>query len=303
MRRAVSRLATGVLITVVAASACSSGGSGSAGGSTVAPATSPATAGGRWVETRVPVGDGSISVRCKGATSTAPPVVFLTGLGLDAESSWLASGVPDTVSASTKACVYDRPGLGRSTSSTTPRDLDHHADELDAVVRGVGLPTPIVLVAQGYGSFVGRVYATPAKHQDAVAGLVLLDPPLWPLDPTPPAGASEGQQAEYATVSELNDQLGRYGAAAMPPPPVPIVVYGADPSRPSRPPGTPGGTVVGSTPPGTVDPTVAVRHERQKEYADKSPFGQFEVIDGAGAELQFWKPDLVVQAVRSLPSP
>lgn len=232
-RRMLTR--TGASLAVVAAVF----GAGCAGGGgTGSPATSGGsgtTASAAWVASTVDVDGVPVAVWCRGQATDKVPVVFVSGVGLDAQAGWLDSGVPDTVATTTKACVYDRPGLGKSGAAKNERTVDNHVAELTAVLDGAGLQGKVVLVAQGYGTFIARQFASPKDHLDRTAGLLLLDPPLWPLPVDVPDGLTDGQKAEYGSIDLLNDNLSLYGAGALAPPPRPVRIVGVDALLPSRP--------------------------------------------------------------------
>lgn len=264
----------------------STAGSGSSSG-TAAPA--------QWTTTRVDSGGASVVVACRGEGS--PAVLLLTPLATSAGDAWANTPVPDGIAGRTKVCLYDRPGLGQSADSVAPVSVAAEADRLGAVLDQGGVGTPAVLVGEGYSTFIARQYAK--DHRDKVAGMVLIDPPLWPESEPAPGGSTPGERAEYDGLAAVDADLARYGAGAMPPPPVPVLVLGVDASLPARPPlagaqtddeGGPGTTVA-------AEPPTARRHAVQKELASKSPFGRFQAVDGVGRDVQLWKPQAVLDAI------
>lgn len=95
--------------------------------------------------------------------------------GIAASSlSWAA--VLPAVATFTRACVYDRAGLGWSDEPSCSRSFERILDELDTLLRKVAFQESRVLVGHSFGSLVVRAYA--ARHPDRVAGLVLIDPPM-----------------------------------------------------------------------------------------------------------------------------
>ncbi len=257
-----------------------------------------------WSEQKIDVGGVSIAVSCEG--QGAKTVVLVSGLGEDGATAWRASPVPGAVAPTTRVCTYDRPGLGASAAASTPRNVTNHVHELDALVKAGALPSPLVVVGQGYGTFIARQYAH--DHIRDLAGLVLVDPPLEILDPTPPTQATPGQLAEYATISELDENLGAFGAGKLPTPPAPTIVLGVgdvpalpDLAAPGGPTTTIRGTIpVGATmaPPFTAAPLAGdERRAGQQQLARKSPFGSFRYVEGAGSYVQYWKPEAVVDAI------
>ncbi len=289
-------IGVGALGAVVLSSGCVRADSASSEAGTTVPHASPG-----WSEQKIDVGGVSIAVSCEG--QGAKTVVLISGLGEDAATAWRASAVPGSVAQATRVCTYDRPGLGESAAASTPRTVTNHVHELDALVKAGALPAPLVVVGQGYGTFIARQYAH--DHIRDLAGLVLIDPPLEVIDPAPPPDATPGQLAEYDTIAELDVDLGAFGAGKLPTPPAPTIVLGVG-DGPSLPPGTvPGGPTtvyrtaaanVGSLP---VHVPLAGDERRagQQQLARKSPFGSFRYIKDSGSFVQYWNPDAVVDAV------
>lgn len=271
---------------------------GTAGPGGTAGTSAPTT---QWVTVAVDVAGTQISVSCRGEGTKT--VVFLSGLAEDASSAWRSSRVPDAVADGTRACTYDRPGLGSSGASAAPRTVAQHVAELDGLVGQGAIAAPVVLVAQGYGTFIARQFAK--EHVRAVAGMVLIDPPLDVLDATPPAGATPGQLAEYASIAGFNADLGSFGAGALPPPPAPTIVLGAGDEAP-LPPDAPAGAPTFPTAPIPADANAAARRASlragQAQLARKSPFGSFADVEGSGPYIQYWNPDAVIKAVETVVS-
>lgn len=101
-----------------------------------------------------------------------PAVVFEAGI---AASSLSWSSVLRNVAAFTRACAYDRAGLGWSDPVRSRRTLARMLRELEGVVALADGAAPPVLVGHSFGAFLVCAYAA-ARPAD-VAGLVLLDPP------------------------------------------------------------------------------------------------------------------------------
>jgi pimeloyl-ACP methyl ester carboxylesterase len=159
----------------------------------------------------------------------------------------------------------------------------------------------VVLVAQGYGTFIARQYAK--DHRDNVGGMVLIDPPLWMYAVQPPTSASKGVIDEYASLLDVDHNLGSYGAGALPPPPVPTVVIGVDGTKTDLPPAPVAGASLDGVQSTTTlqplpDPTK--RNDDQRQLAQKSPFGRYQQLDSAGADAQYWSPDDVAATIMSV---
>ncbi len=121
----------------------------------------------------VDVGGYRLHLYCQGEnTDGRPTVIFETGLGGSATSSdW--AWVQPQVAKVTRACAYDRAGLGWSDAGPQPRDAQHIAAELHTLLKNSGTPGPYVLVGWSFGGLYVRTYAN--LYPQEVAGLVLLD--------------------------------------------------------------------------------------------------------------------------------
>jgi pimeloyl-ACP methyl ester carboxylesterase len=136
----------------------------------------------------IDVGGHRLHVTCRGAGS--PIVLFESGI---AASSLSWSLVAPAVATFTRACAYDRAGLGwseapsnsRGASSSEaasseaapgPWSFDRIVNDLCALVDRIA-PHPhqkFVLVGHSFGSFVVRAFAM--RRPEQVAGIVLVDP-------------------------------------------------------------------------------------------------------------------------------
>jgi pimeloyl-ACP methyl ester carboxylesterase len=101
-----------------------------------------------------------------------PVVLFEAGI---AASSLSWSRVMPGVAAFTRACAYDRAGLGWSDPARTARTVDQMVAELRVVLTAAAASRPAVLVGHSFGAFLTLVYAD--RYPRDVAGLVLVDPP------------------------------------------------------------------------------------------------------------------------------
>jgi pimeloyl-ACP methyl ester carboxylesterase len=117
----------------------------------------------------VDAGGRHLYLECQG-TGT-PVVVFVAGLGDTGEAAWRT--VWSEVARSTRACVYDRAGLGRSDPGPNAATYQSAVDDLHALLRNAHVSGPYLLVGHSLGGLLARLYAH--DHPEAVAGLVLLD--------------------------------------------------------------------------------------------------------------------------------
>ena len=116
----------------------------------------------------VDVGGHRINLYCEGVG--APTVVMEMGA---AEPAMLFRPVQDGVAAFTRACVYDRPGLGWSESAPVGRSIEQRAAELDTLLKNAHISGPYVLVAHSYGGLISRTFTR--DHSQDVRGMVLVD--------------------------------------------------------------------------------------------------------------------------------
>ena len=99
------------------------------------------------------------------------PVVLLeAGLGSPA-TSW--APVQRALSGTTRTLAYDRAGLGSSAPASRERTLAHLAEELAALLDGLGVNQPVVVVAHSWGAAIVRCFT--ATYPELVAGIVLVD--------------------------------------------------------------------------------------------------------------------------------
>jgi pimeloyl-ACP methyl ester carboxylesterase len=99
---------------------------------------------------------------------------------------------------STRACSYDRAGLGWSEASDRPYDPGRVPEELRALLEGAGEKGPFVVVGHGLGAAFARMYA--ARPDSQAAALVEIDPPTV-----------TGEDRSTARVMNLSPWLARAG--------------------------------------------------------------------------------------------
>jgi pimeloyl-ACP methyl ester carboxylesterase len=99
------------------------------------------------------------------------PVVLLeAGLGQD-RRHWTA--IQDSVSKFTTVVAYSRAGYGASEASGKPRTPLQITSELRALLTGLGVKAPYILVGHSLGGLYSRVFAS--QYPAEVGGLVLVD--------------------------------------------------------------------------------------------------------------------------------
>jgi pimeloyl-ACP methyl ester carboxylesterase len=107
------------------------------------------------------------------ANENQPTVILDAGLGDFSISSWVT--VQPDISRFARVCSYDRAGIGWSDSapSREPRDAEHIAADLDALLKAGKVPPPYILVGHSLAGYYVRVFA--GHHRDEVAGVALVD--------------------------------------------------------------------------------------------------------------------------------
>src|SRR4051812_31993730 len=96
---------------------------------------------------RLPTGE-RLQAHCTG--SGGPAVVLEAGISATS-LSW--SMVQPAIAEFTRVCSYDRAGLGRSDAGRGAISATSNADTLRALLHGVDVPPPYVLVGHSYGTF------------------------------------------------------------------------------------------------------------------------------------------------------
>lgn len=165
-------------------------------------------------------------------THGSPTVVFESGLG--GTMDYWAKVIPP-VAKDTTTFAYNRPGYGKSTPASTPRDGEHIVDELRALLDSRKLTPPYVLVGHSLGGLYMQLYAR--RYPAEVAALILVDSthpeqlkgagarenwPLW-------ARAAFGVLTSDTTKAEL-DGLDATGVDVLTRPPVtgrPVIILSA----------------------------------------------------------------------------
>lgn len=125
---------------------------------------------------RIDMGEGrAMNLYCLG--HGRPTVVFESGLS-DWSSTWAL--IQPAVARLTRACSYDRPGMGYSDAAARPPTPFHAVDDLHTLLQRGGVDGPLLLVGHSLGGFYMKLYA--ALYPQQVAGLLLVDPSeerLW----------------------------------------------------------------------------------------------------------------------------
>lgn len=120
--------------------------------------------------TLLDVGGGrKMHLYCRG--EGAVTVMFDAGLS-DWSSIWAL--VQPGIASRTRACTYDRAGMGYSDPSNRPGTPFNIVEDLRHLIKAAGIPGPVFLVGHSLGGFNMKLFA--ATYPAEVAGMVLVDP-------------------------------------------------------------------------------------------------------------------------------
>jgi pimeloyl-ACP methyl ester carboxylesterase len=115
------------------------------------------------------IGGRSLNLYCSGEGS--PTVLFEGNAG---EPGFRWAPLQREMAKSTRACWYDRAGLGWSDPGPFPNHSDSVVHDLHDLLTAAKIAPPYILVGYAMGGFHVRAYRS--FFPDEVAGLVLVDP-------------------------------------------------------------------------------------------------------------------------------
>lgn len=139
-----------------------------------------------------------IHLVCMGQGS--PTVILTPGLG-----SWSMAWrmVQPAVAQTTRACAWDRAGIGFSDASDQAQTLDVTTTDLEAALAAANIAGPYVVAGHSTGAYETLMFAD--RRWAEVAGMVLIDPSLpdqaavfRAVAPTIAAGDEAGRAEEVA---------------------------------------------------------------------------------------------------------
>jgi pimeloyl-ACP methyl ester carboxylesterase len=110
-----------------------------------------------------------LNLYCTGTGS--PTVVFDSGQAAET-SEW--GLVQPAIAKVTRACSYDRAGVGFSDPSRRASSSSNIVDDLHVLLRAASIGPPYVLVGHSYGGMNIKLFAY--RYPSEVAGLVFVDP-------------------------------------------------------------------------------------------------------------------------------
>jgi pimeloyl-ACP methyl ester carboxylesterase len=158
-----------------------------------------------------------LNLSCLGHGS--PIVLFDSGQG-DSTLVWRL--VQSEVAKITRACAYDRAGIGFSDPRSGESDAKAAVADLHSLLRAAQIKTPILYVAHSLaGLFAVLLEAT---HPDDLAGAVLVEPAFadqWNTISAAGTAAGAPQGASDALLAALHAQIPRMRECAALSPPLP----------------------------------------------------------------------------------
>lgn len=116
-------------------------------------------------------------------------VVFESGLGVDG-STWLESGIFDSIGQTDQVIAYDRRGYGKSSQPVDTRGLQTLVDDLAMIINKTASNEKVILVSHSLGGSIARAYAI--QHPDKVKALLFIDP-------------NHEKFTEYASMSQAHE--------------------------------------------------------------------------------------------------
>jgi len=116
----------------------------------------------------VDIGGRRLNLHCSGS---GPVTVVFDSPSGDAGWSWFK--VQPKVAERTRACVYDRAGLGFSDPSPRPGTSGNAVDDLHQLLAAAGIAPPYVMVVNSYGGGNVQLYAY--RYPQEVRALVLVE--------------------------------------------------------------------------------------------------------------------------------
>jgi pimeloyl-ACP methyl ester carboxylesterase len=275
----------------------------------------------------VDVGGYRLHLNCTG--EGAPTVVMDAGLGGGA-LDW--STVQPEVAKFARVCTYDRAGMAWSDTGTQPRTSQQIVKELHTLLGNAGVQAPYILVGHSIAGIYVQLYAS--EYSDEVAGMVLVDsthenqfsrkdlpqiPSFYPLlikiaspfgiarimnqvgahSPNLPPEIESQRAAIYShtrsmysiadEISAIPASIEQLRAAPMRLGDKPLIVLtrGLKEESPS----------------GSPDEAERVGQawaELQADLARRSSNGKQIIAERSGHYIQFYQPDLVIDAIRQV---
>lgn len=99
-------------------------------------------------------------------------VVFESGLGVDG-STWLESGIFDSIGKNDQVIAYDRQGYGKSVPPNDTRGMQALANDLAFLINKTAINKKVIIVSHSLGGAIARTYAI--QHPDKVKALLFIE--------------------------------------------------------------------------------------------------------------------------------
>lgn len=100
-------------------------------------------------------------------------IVFESGLGVDG-STWLESGIFDSIGKNDQVIAYDRQGYGKSSFSNKSRGIQALVNDLEFIISKTAVNKKVILVSHSLGGAIARTYAI--QHPEKVKALLFIEP-------------------------------------------------------------------------------------------------------------------------------
>jgi pimeloyl-ACP methyl ester carboxylesterase len=146
----------------------------------------------------VDIGGRKMNLYCSGQGATT--VVFDAPSG---EAGWNWFRVQPAVANHTRACVFDRAGLGFSDPAKRPNTSQNVAEDLHKLLAAAGVKPPYVMVGNSLGGANVQVYAY--RYPAEVKGLVLVEPEHEDETSRLDKASQGNLKKVYAMVKQQND--------------------------------------------------------------------------------------------------
>ncbi|MGE5335238.1 MAG: alpha/beta fold hydrolase [Nitrososphaerota archaeon] len=246
-------------------------------------------------EQLVDVGGHRLLLRCAG--TGWPTVVLEAGLG-DTSLSPEWTPIQKRVAAFTRCCGYDRAGLGKSEPGHGPRTSLQAVDDLHVMLHTAGIEGPYVLVGHSLGGL--HVQRFVACFPDEVAGVVLVDAMhedhlAW-LERNLLSAEELEQQRQVTTGNNPEGIASDTALTALQRAhwrlDVPLVVLMRDHVPPEEQPPEWSSE--------REELLLATWHEVQSDLAHRSPQGRLIVAERSGHNIQLYRPDVIIEAIREV---
>lgn len=274
-------------------------------------AASPSGSGSTELVADVDVGGRTMHLVCVGPTDMGEPTILLEAGGGGDYMTW--GSILPPMQSTHRLCAYDRAGLGLSEPPTeASRTAAEQVADLRALLDAAGIDGPFVIGTHSDGATVTTLFAQ--AYPDDVVGLLFVDPrgphvtAEW-LDALPaPASGEPASVTDFRDGLEtfetdpsqnpehlhLRDSFAEAAAAIDAPGPLfgdrPVMVLSAE-TTPGPQLGLPADLA------STID---AIWVAGQQELADESTAGARDTVSGAGHEIQFDRPQAVIEALEQL---